>query len=61
MLSQGTVAASVYSSSDPGATDITETFAALGMRGLIGLTLMDQMAPEDVLVDAQTAMDASKG
>ena len=61
MLSQGTVAASVYSSSDPGATDIIfETFAALGMRGLIGLTLMDQMAPEDVLVDAQTAMDASK-
>ena len=61
MLSHGTVAASVYSSSDPGATDIIfETFAALGMRGLIGLTLMDQMAPAEVLVDVQTAMDASR-
>jgi len=57
----GTTTAAVYSSSHPGATDILfETFANIGLRGLIGLTLMDQNAPDEVLLDVDSAMQAAE-
>ncbi|MBV71107.1 MAG: guanine deaminase [Myxococcales bacterium] len=61
MLSQGTVAAAVYSSSAPSATQILfETMARVGLRGLVGLTLMDRMAPQRVLLDAEKALGAAR-
>ncbi|MCB9761722.1 MAG: guanine deaminase [Alphaproteobacteria bacterium] len=57
----GTTAASIYSSSHPGATDVL--FAALdrwGLRAQVGLTLMNQGAPEALLLDTGPAMEASE-
>jgi guanine deaminase len=57
MARQGTTAAAVYSSSDAGATDILfQEMADRGLRGLIGLTLMDRNAPDAVLVPHEQAL-----
>ncbi|MCB9546707.1 MAG: guanine deaminase [Myxococcales bacterium] len=61
LLRQGTTCASIFSSSDPGATDVL--FAALARRGLqadVGLTLMDQGAPPEVLLAATPALEAAE-
>ena len=57
----GTTTAAVYGSSHAGATDVLfETFARRGLRGLLGMTLMDRDAPDAVLLPAQTALDAAE-
>ncbi len=59
MLAQGTTCASVFSSSHPGATDAL--FAEMdrrGLRGDVGLTLMDRGAPEALLRAPAEAMAA---
>ena len=59
LVAQGTTCASVYSSSDPGATEIL--FSALdrhGLRGQAGLTLMDRGAPPELLSAAGPALEA---
>jgi guanine deaminase len=59
LVRHGTTCASVYSSSDPGATEVL--FAALdraGLRGQVGLTLMDRGAPTAVLLAAEPALAA---
>ena len=59
MLAQGTTCASVFSSSHPGATHILfETMHDLGMRGDVGLTLMNRGAPKALLLDTEAAMAA---
>ena len=61
LVAQGTTAAAIYSSSHPGATDAL--FAALdrwGLRAMAGLTLMDQGAPDDVLLAVGPAMAAAE-
>ncbi len=56
---QGTTTAAVYSSSDPGATEVLfEAFDRWGLRGALGLTLMDRGAPEEVLLEAGAALEA---
>ncbi len=57
----GTTTASIFSASDPGATDAL--FAALdrwGLRARAGLTLMDRGAPPTVCVPAGRALDAAE-
>lgn len=57
----GTTTASIFSASDPGATDAL--FAALdrwGLRARAGLTLMDRGAPPTVCVPADEALDAAE-
>ena len=59
MLAQGTTCASVFSSSDPGATHTL--FAEMerrGLRGDVGLTLMNRGAPEVLLHDTDEAIAA---
>lgn len=57
LIRQGTTCASVFSSSDRQATEVLfEAFAARGLRGQIGLTLMDRGAPEILLVGAEAAL-----
>lgn len=59
MLSHGTTCASIFSSSDPGATNILfETMHEIGLRGDVGLTLMNRGAPDVLLHDTAEAMDA---
>lgn len=59
MLRQGTTCASIYSSSHPGATEVLfEGLARHGMRAEVGLTLMDQGAPPELLLEAEAALDA---
>lgn len=59
MLRQGTTCASIYSSSHPGATHtLFETLARHGMRAEVGLTLMDQGAPAELLLEAGAALAA---
>ncbi len=61
LIRQGTTCASVFSSSNAEATQILfEAFANRGLRGQIGLTLMDRGAPEAVLVDAESALKAAR-
>ena len=60
MVHFGTTTACIYSSSDPGATDVLfNALAASGLRGLAGLTLMDQSCPEALKVPVAPAMEAS--
>ena len=57
----GTTTAAVYGSSDPGATEaLFSAFARHGLRGLLGMTLMDCGAPSSVLVPATTALAAAE-
>lgn len=59
MLSQGTTCASVFSSSHPGATNVLfEVMSRRGLRGDVGLTLMDRGAPEGLLRGPDEAMAA---
>jgi len=61
LVAAGTTTASIYSASDPGATDAL--FAALdrwGLRGRAGLTLMDRGAPPALCVPADEAMPAAE-
>lgn len=59
MLAQGTTCASIFSSSHPGATDVLfETMHDVGMRGDVGLTLMNRGAPEALLLDTEEAIAA---
>ena len=57
LIAQGTTSAAVYSSSHVGATEILfSTFDRRGLRGLIGLTLMDQGAPDSVCLATEPAL-----
>ena len=57
----GTTTAAVYGSSDPAATEVLfSAFARRGLRGLLGMTLMDRGAPDAVLVPAPTALAAAE-
>ncbi|MEE2645027.1 MAG: guanine deaminase [Myxococcota bacterium] len=59
LLARGTTSAAIYSSSDPGATE--QLFLALadtGLRGEVGLTLMDRGAPDELLLEAGAALEA---
>lgn len=59
MARHGTTCASIFSSSDPGATDVLfEAMARRGVRGDVGLTLMDRGAPEVLLHGPDTAIPA---
>ncbi len=59
LLRWGTTCAGVYSSSHPGATDaLLAEMARRGLRGHVGLTLMDRGAPEAVTLAAQPALEA---
>jgi len=60
-LSSGTTAAAVYSSSDAGATrTLAAALSRSGMRGLVGLTLMDQNCPAPLAVAADRALGESR-
>lgn len=59
LLRHGTTCASIFSSSHPGATDtLFETMSRRGLRGDVGLTLMDRGAPDEVLLAADEAIAA---
>lgn len=59
LLRQGTTCASIFSSSHPGATEeLFREMARVGLRGDVGLTLMDRGAPPEVLLPVQEAMAA---
>lgn len=59
LLRWGTTCAGVYSSSHPGATDaLLAEMARRGLRGHVGLTLMDRGAPAAVTLAAGPALDA---
>ena len=59
LIRHGTTTAAVYSTSHPEATDLLfQSFADTGLRGLIGLTLMDRNAPESLLLGADAAPEA---
>ena len=59
LLRWGTTCAAVYSSSHPGATDVLlAEMARRGLRGHVGLTLMDRGAPDDVTLAAGPALAA---
>ena len=61
LLSHGTTCASVFSSSHPEATDVLfEAMQRRGLRGDVGLTLMNRGAPEALLRDVPEAMEASE-
>ena len=60
MAAQGTTSAAIYSSSDATATDILfHTMAFRGLRGWVGLTLMDRNAPDELLVEPDAAMESA--
>ena len=59
LLQNGTTCASIFSSSHPGATDaLFETMRRRGLRGDVGLTLMNRGAPDVLLRDTDEAIDA---
>ncbi len=61
LLRNGTTCAAVFSSSHVSATDLLfKTFAATGLSGEIGLTLMDRGAPAAVLCEASEALAGSE-
>jgi guanine deaminase len=61
LLAAGTTTASVYSSSSPAATAIAfESLHEAGLRGVVGLTLMDQSCPEALRVPREVAMPAAR-
>ncbi len=60
LLRWGTTCAAVYSSSHPGATDaLLAEMARRGLRGWVGLTLMDRGAPAAVTLAAEPALAAT--
>lgn len=57
LIQQGTTCAAVYSTSDARATDILfDTMASYDLAGHVGLTLMDQGAPDANCVPAKQAL-----
>ena len=57
MAAQGTTSAAIYSSSDVGATEtLFGVLDSRGLRGLVGLTLMDREAPEALCVSTDKAV-----
>ena len=55
----GTTTAAVFGSSLPSATDILfEKLAHTGLRAIVGLTLMNRLAPDPLLMETAAAMDA---
>lgn len=59
MLAAGTTTAMAFSSSSPLATaTLFEELERSGMRGLVGLTLMDQACPEELRLAREPAMAA---
>lgn len=61
MLSQGTTCASIFSSSHPQAADVLfDVMQRRGLRGDVGLTLMDRGAPDGLLRGPEEAMAASE-
>jgi guanine deaminase len=59
LLSQGTTCASIFSSSHPVAAEaLFAAMARRGLRGDVGLTLMDRGAPPEVLLALEPAMAA---
>jgi len=59
MIAQGTTTASIFASPHPEATDILfATLARLGLRGQLGLTLMDRGAPPENLLEGSAAIAA---
>lgn len=57
LVQQGTTCAAVYSTSNAQATDILfETMASFDLAGHVGLTLMDQGAPDALCVPAEQAL-----
>jgi len=61
LVRHGTTTASIFSSSDPQATDLLfATLEARGLRADVGLTLMDQGAPPENLVAAGPALEAAE-
>ncbi|MEZ4465788.1 MAG: amidohydrolase family protein [bacterium] len=61
LLRQGTTCASIFSSSDPGATDVLfSALATVGFQADVGLTLMDRGAPPEVLLAAGPALEAAE-
>ncbi|HTJ82377.1 MAG TPA: amidohydrolase family protein, partial [Polyangiaceae bacterium] len=60
-FANGTTAAAVYSSSDPGATRVLAgALGRAGMRGLVGLTLMDRGCPAELAVAADVALPEAR-
>jgi guanine deaminase len=61
LLSVGTTTASIFSSSDPGATNVCfEALDRAGLRATLGLTLMDQSCPDALRVPADVALPAAR-
>ena len=59
MLAQGTVAAGVFASAHPEATQrLFEALAVQGLRAVAGITLMDRSAPPAARLDADAALAA---
>ncbi len=57
----GTTSASVFSSSHPEATELLfGEMARRGLRGHVGLTLMDRGAPPELLLGADEALEAAR-
>ncbi len=61
LVQVGTTTACFFSSSSARATDVLfETLAASGLRGIAGLTLMDQACPEALRTPREEALDACR-
>ena len=62
LLDVGTTTSSVYGASDPKSTELLfSTYADRGLRGLIGMTLMDTDCPQSIAFSAGEAIKAAKG
>ncbi len=60
-VASGTTTAAMFSSSSPVATGVLlEALLGHGLRAVVGLTLMDQSCPDDLRLDAKSAMAASR-
>ncbi len=60
LIVSGTTTAVVFATSDPGATQLLfEELSVSGLRAVAGLTLMDQGAPEPLLLPRAAAIEAS--
>lgn len=62
LLRNGTTTAMIFSTVHTGATEaFFETAGELGYRAIIGKTMMDRNAPEDLLEDPERSYDESQG
>jgi guanine deaminase len=60
-LANGTTAVGAYSSSDPGATrTLIDVLSGAGLRGLVGMALMDQLCPPELALPADRALPACR-